>query len=716
MKRLQKEKGITLIALVVTIIVLLILAGISINLIFGQDGIINAAKQAARRQAQAEKEEEVRLAITALLLRNGYDESKVTVSAVVEEVKKNYTKQEEKNSISGSTTGEVEDRFPGVIQYEKPSSRIDETIIVQVDENLNVTSKLDEPEPPIELPQSEYKKVGETYYNTPELMKFNPKCTYYITYDASGNNETVYGRLDKVAAPTDWYDYENQKWANLATVNGDQVTYWTWIPRYMYKIGDEEKANETVDIKFVDVNNQYQGKDEETVDLKDYQLPESFTFAEKPLSGYWMSKYEIQESDSSGLEKLVVIGTSDNKLNVTTSSPSGKYTIFLDGEKNISGVELPYDIENIQTTESHEVLLISETTKNIVGDFVIEANDSIKNIEVDTSGFNPECTYYITYEGEDKKETVYGRMDKVDRPTNWYDYDNKIWANLVTVNESEITYWTYIPRYEYIAYSGTESVIVRYIKSTQTKANNGYKIPESFTFGEGENKNLKGYWISKYEIQDSNSNVTERTMVQQGEQELTVTTSKPSGTYTIFLDGEKKISGVNLPYKLENVDTNKEHDILVLNETEGKLTGNVKAAKTTQNIEIDLRGFSTSNTYYVTYDEDGGNEKIGNLIEVDSEGKPINPPSNWYNYDKKIWANIVTKGKNESGKELITYWTYIPRYEYVAYPKAEGIDIKYIPVSQTTADLGYKIPESFTFAGKDLKGYWISKYEIQNEE
>ena len=120
----NSTKGITLIALVVTIVVLLILAGISINLIFGQDGIINAAKQAVIKKAQAEKEEEVRLAITALLLRNGYDESKVTVSAVVEEVKKNYTKQEEKNSISGQSTGETEDRFPGIIQYEKPSSKI----------------------------------------------------------------------------------------------------------------------------------------------------------------------------------------------------------------------------------------------------------------------------------------------------------------------------------------------------------------------------------------------------------------------------------------------------------------------------------------------------------------------------------------------------------------------------------------------------------------
>ena len=47
MKEKQKNtKGITLIALVVTIIILIILAGVSINLVFGQSGIITKAKNA----------------------------------------------------------------------------------------------------------------------------------------------------------------------------------------------------------------------------------------------------------------------------------------------------------------------------------------------------------------------------------------------------------------------------------------------------------------------------------------------------------------------------------------------------------------------------------------------------------------------------------------------------------------------------------------------
>lgn len=44
---MRKNKGITLIALVVTIVVLLILAVVSINIVFGDDGILGTAKKAA---------------------------------------------------------------------------------------------------------------------------------------------------------------------------------------------------------------------------------------------------------------------------------------------------------------------------------------------------------------------------------------------------------------------------------------------------------------------------------------------------------------------------------------------------------------------------------------------------------------------------------------------------------------------------------------------
>ena len=53
MNKLKSKKGITLVALVVTTVVLLILAGASINLVLGDNGIIDKAKEAQRKSAEA---------------------------------------------------------------------------------------------------------------------------------------------------------------------------------------------------------------------------------------------------------------------------------------------------------------------------------------------------------------------------------------------------------------------------------------------------------------------------------------------------------------------------------------------------------------------------------------------------------------------------------------------------------------------------------------
>ena len=53
--KIKQEKGITLIALVVTIVVLLILAGVSVNAIFSENGIIKRAKDAQNRMNNAQE-------------------------------------------------------------------------------------------------------------------------------------------------------------------------------------------------------------------------------------------------------------------------------------------------------------------------------------------------------------------------------------------------------------------------------------------------------------------------------------------------------------------------------------------------------------------------------------------------------------------------------------------------------------------------------------
>lgn len=57
LKEKKQNRGITLIALIITIIVLLILAGVTINLTLGENGIFKTAENAGKNYTQAEQEE-----------------------------------------------------------------------------------------------------------------------------------------------------------------------------------------------------------------------------------------------------------------------------------------------------------------------------------------------------------------------------------------------------------------------------------------------------------------------------------------------------------------------------------------------------------------------------------------------------------------------------------------------------------------------------------
>ena len=66
---MKNNKGITLIALVITIIVLLILAGITIAMLTGENGLLNKANGAKVEDMRATADESINLAIAAMNLQ-----------------------------------------------------------------------------------------------------------------------------------------------------------------------------------------------------------------------------------------------------------------------------------------------------------------------------------------------------------------------------------------------------------------------------------------------------------------------------------------------------------------------------------------------------------------------------------------------------------------------------------------------------------------------
>ena len=120
---LNNKKGITLIALVVTVVVLIILAGVSINAVLGDNGIIKKANQAASVTKEAEVKEAINRTILEFYLTNDYETLEDFLKAKAEDgsidsvtknadgtltVKKgNYsvTVENKTNSSGGSSSG-----------------------------------------------------------------------------------------------------------------------------------------------------------------------------------------------------------------------------------------------------------------------------------------------------------------------------------------------------------------------------------------------------------------------------------------------------------------------------------------------------------------------------------------------------------------------------------------------------------------------------------
>ena len=82
----KQNKGITLIALVITIIVLLILAGVSIATLTGENGILTQTEEAKQKTKLEEEKEKIKLAWNALKIENLG--GNVTVQQLQEELNK----------------------------------------------------------------------------------------------------------------------------------------------------------------------------------------------------------------------------------------------------------------------------------------------------------------------------------------------------------------------------------------------------------------------------------------------------------------------------------------------------------------------------------------------------------------------------------------------------------------------------------------------------
>ena len=213
-ERLKTHKGITLIALVITIIVLLILAGVAIATLTGDNGIIAKAQQAKMQNDKAAAKEKVDLAIAA-----SFDE---TGKIDLGQLKNNLNNIDGINPKVGDLTDES---FPLEVTVDEIK------VIIKKDGNGNYSTSFGNDENLAQAPTSWVKttKTDSNWYsyngdtvNAPKLVGKMTPIKYNLELP-SGANKT-------------------NKWANAITADGSM---WVWIPRYAYKITYYTDSNYT---------------------------------------------------------------------------------------------------------------------------------------------------------------------------------------------------------------------------------------------------------------------------------------------------------------------------------------------------------------------------------------------------------------------------------------------------------------------------------------
>ena len=128
--RLQ-QKGITLIALVITIVVLLILAGVSIATLTGDNGILSRANDAKTQTGQAGAVEKVEVEVLGSYANNGVlDKEKLSENL--------------ENNVEGLTSGTPIESFPATVTVDGYDVLINEDGSVELDTSITLGEAKDD--------------------------------------------------------------------------------------------------------------------------------------------------------------------------------------------------------------------------------------------------------------------------------------------------------------------------------------------------------------------------------------------------------------------------------------------------------------------------------------------------------------------------------------------------------------------------------------------
>ncbi|NLC88105.1 MAG: hypothetical protein GX682_04950 [Clostridiaceae bacterium] len=677
-----KSSGITLVALIITIIILIILAGVSLNILYGKDGIITKAQLASFATEMKAIEEKVGLKkINNEVKRYLYDENiKIFDINVTTDLEMSDTLKKE---IMYFRDNESEEKY--MIDYNPENfynyitvgenNKIEKLWIIDkqtaggkentyiYDENSQVVFKIQQTKIGSDIYHSynattirngkavvdeSIKETFESYdngYYEPDFKGFDPNTTYIVYY--SNNILTTNDNVTKILVTIkDYmnsgrkaeiqlngekyvaYDYNNKIWANAVTMANGVESWWVWIPRYSYNTATYDDTEfdilfTTIDNKVIQIGQDGKTNLRELSNFENYLQHPGFTITDQSkkstiqLKGLWIAKFDASYTDN--------------------AFPSSSESSDICYAPDMTG----YDVNNTYMVYYSPDFSKKQEVK--LADYVADGSPKIKEFEGET--------YTL------------------------YDYNKKIWANIVTKANGIESWWVWIPRYTYNKEIQNGEFSIIFVdtnnKPIDTKTY-GRTLPDTFILNEAFNikdtdntgkttiTKLKGLWIGKFDA-----------------------------TYTDDA----------------SPSTSESSDVCYA---------------------PDMTGYDVNNTYMVYYSPDFTKKQEVKLADYLSQGSPKTKDVDGetytlYDYNKKIWANIVTRAN-----DIESWWVWIPRYAYKNEIQNGEFSIIFIDTNNKPIDTKtygtellktYIEHPAFTIIDKasntttELKGLWIGKFD-----
>ena len=433
---------------------------------------------------------------------------------------------------------------------------------------------------------------GNSFY-APDLKGFVKEKTSAIYYKTNAEGDLVSGETPEIKSITTYlqtkertitkdgstyafYNYKNIEnnadgkldsiWANIKVESDGIETYWVWIPRYAYKMAENNK----IDIVYIDVQDNIAGTTKKTT-AEGYIVHPVFKNGKK---GIWASKYEAEQivegaasdypyylPDMKGFNKettYIEIYKEDKTFedvplkSIDNLAEFAEKNRWFDYEKQIWAnikvvsneietwwVWIPRYAYSL-TGQETRIIFVDTTDTPLEGgelpsNYIVhpafkngkkgiwvskyEVQQDVRNKPVtnnvnmpDMSGFDPNTTWIEVYNDDgtftETKLADISNISQFAAANRWYDYSKQIWANVKVVNtqETESTSDDIETWWVWIpkyAYSITGDETTIMFLDESGNPRDGGTLPSNY-IPHPAFKNRKGIWASKYEVDQEN--------------------------------------------------------------------------------------------------------------------------------------------------------------------------------------------------------------------